>query len=178
MDWELPQDLSSVSMNNIPSPLASYEQVVADKKLFMSTLEKLHSEMGKKLRIPKVKFRDLDLHKLFVEVTFRGGIEQVIRENQWNDVFASFNFPRAKQNLIYSQRLRSHYYSLLHDYEIIYFFIARSQFPPSPLIGLVYGKIKSGYLVTFTMGSWKLEGVLYESTEERLTQETERQSYV
>lgn len=45
------------------------------------------------------------------------------------------------------------------------------------VIGFVYGKYESGYLVTFTMGSWKLEGVLYESTEKRVTQDPQRQSY-
>lgn len=45
------------------------------------------------------------------------------------------------------------------------------------VIGLVYGKVKSAYLVTFTMGSLKLEGVLYESTEKRVTQDPEKQSY-
>lgn len=45
-------DRSSVTMNIIlqtyPSPLATYDEVVADKDLFMSTLMKLHSQMGTK----------------------------------------------------------------------------------------------------------------------------------
>ncbi|ESQ51864.1 hypothetical protein EUTSA_v10017860mg [Eutrema salsugineum] len=166
-------------MNNTarayPSHLASYEDVVANKDLFMSTLKKLHSEMGTKFWIPKVRFRDLDLHKLFVEVTSRGGIEQIVREEKWQVVFDTFNFPKSQRNPIFTKHVRRHYYSLLHDYEIVYFFKARGQFPP--LIGLVYGRIRNGYLVTFTMGSWKLEGVLYESTEKRVTQDTERRSY-
>ncbi|VVB07366.1 unnamed protein product [Arabis nemorensis] len=157
------------------SPLSSYEEVVANKDLFMSTLKKLHSEMGTKFWIPKVRFRDLDLHKLFVEVTSRGGIEKIVREEKWKDVFDAFNFPKSQRNPIFTQIVRRHYYSLLHNYEIIYFFKARDQFPP--LIGFVYGKIRSAYLVTFTMGSLKLEGVLFESTEKRVTHDPEKQSY-
>ncbi|CAA7025475.1 unnamed protein product [Microthlaspi erraticum] len=45
------------------------------------------------------------------------------------------------------------------------------------LTGSVNGKEKSGYHVTFKIGLWKLEGVLYGSTEERVTQDQEKQSY-
>lgn len=43
--------------------------------------------------------------------------------------------------------------------------------------GFVNGKMKSGYHVTFKIGSWKLEGGMYEPTEERVTQDPEKQSY-
>ncbi|XP_010413944.1 PREDICTED: high mobility group B protein 15-like [Camelina sativa] len=158
-----------------PSPLATYEQVVADKDLFMSTLSNLHSQMGTKFWIPKVRFEDMDLHKVFCEVTSRGGIEQIVREQRWKDVFDTFNFPKSQRNPIFILHMRRLYYSLLHNYEIIYFFKARGLFPL--LTGFVYGKNESGYLVTFTMGSWNLEGVLYESTENRVTQDLQRQSY-
>ncbi|CAH2059732.1 unnamed protein product [Thlaspi arvense] len=153
--------MSPRSMNKTrrvsPSPLSSYEEVVADKDLFMSTLKTLHSEMGTKFWIPKVRFEDLDLHKLFVEVTSRGGIEQTVREEKWKDVFDTFSFPKSQQNPIFTKILRGHYYSLLRDYEIAYLFKSRCQFPP--------------------LGSGKLEGVLHESTETSVTQDPERQSY-
>ncbi|XP_023640392.1 high mobility group B protein 15 [Capsella rubella] len=158
-----------------PSPVATYEQVVADKDLFMSTLVNLHSQMGTKFWIPKVRFEDMNLHKVFCKVTSHGGIEQIVREKKWKDVFDTFNFPCSQRNPIFILHVRKLYYSLLHNYEIIYFFKARGLFPP--LTGFVYGKNESGYLVSFTMGSWKMEGVLYESTEKRATQDVERQSY-
>ncbi|XP_019093216.1 PREDICTED: high mobility group B protein 15-like [Camelina sativa] len=183
-----------------PSPLATYDQVVADKDLFMSTLANLHSQMGTKFWIPKVRFEDMDLHKVFCEVTSRGGIEQIVlREQKWKDVFDTFNFPKSQRNPIFILHMRRLYYSLLHNYEIIYFFKAPGLFPTCIQIsltcyfivtrsttssktwltkmslsslfsvtGFVYGKNESGYLVTFTMGSWNLEGVLYESTEKRI----------
>ncbi|XP_050944694.1 high mobility group B protein 15-like [Cucumis melo] len=42
----------------------------------MTALEKLHSLMGTKFMIPIIGGKELDLHRLFVEVTSRGGIEK------------------------------------------------------------------------------------------------------
>ncbi|KAK9933233.1 hypothetical protein M0R45_020436 [Rubus argutus] len=53
-----------------PAPLAKYEEVAANPKLFMSTLEKLHASMGTKFMIPIIGGRELDLHQLFVEGNF------------------------------------------------------------------------------------------------------------
>ncbi|KAK8962464.1 High mobility group B protein 15 [Platanthera guangdongensis] len=53
----------------------SYEDVVADESLFMATLEALHRSLGTKFMVPKVGGRPLDLHRLFVEVTSRGGLQ-------------------------------------------------------------------------------------------------------
>ncbi|XP_010558855.1 PREDICTED: high mobility group B protein 15-like [Tarenaya hassleriana] len=207
---------STVAMNRnaptYPSPLARYEDVVASQKLFMATLEKLHSMMGTKFMIPIIGGRELDLHKLFVEVTSRGGIEKIIRERRWKEVTATFNFPPTATNASFV--LRKYYFSLLHNYEQIYFFKARGQIPPesnrsvsslgtavrpslelqaitfsyprigsgenpsemsnpsssavsasstgSPVTGVIDGKFESGYLVTVTIGSEKLRGVLYQ----------------
>ncbi|XP_010522406.1 PREDICTED: high mobility group B protein 15 [Tarenaya hassleriana] len=195
---------STVAMNHntqtYPSPLARYEDVVASQKLFMATLEKLHSMMGTKFMIPIIGGKELDLHKLFVEVTSRGGIEKIIRERRWKEVTATFSFPPTATNASFV--LRKYYFSLLHNYEQIYFFKARGQIPPdstrsvsmhgtvkpslelqaitfsqprndsgenpaasstgSPVIGVIDGKFESGYLVTVTIGSEKLRGVLYQ----------------
>ncbi|CAA7015637.1 unnamed protein product [Microthlaspi erraticum] len=43
-----------------------FEDLVADKDLFMSTLKKLNSELGTKFWIPKIRIVDMDLYKLFV----------------------------------------------------------------------------------------------------------------
>ncbi|XP_043707467.1 high mobility group B protein 15-like isoform X2 [Telopea speciosissima] len=111
-----------------PPPLAKYQDVVADRKLFMDSLEKLHSTMGTKFMIPTIGGKELDLHRLFVEVTSRGGLEQVIRDRRWKEVTAVFNFPATATNASFV--LRKYYISLLHHYEQIYLFGAQDWTSP------------------------------------------------
>ncbi|KAL6002787.1 hypothetical protein ACLOJK_023009 [Asimina triloba] len=59
-----------------PPALAKYEDVVANRKLFMDSLEKLHATLGTKFMVPIIGGKELDLHRLFVEVTSRGGLEK------------------------------------------------------------------------------------------------------
>ncbi|KAE8668090.1 High mobility group B protein 15 [Hibiscus syriacus] len=202
-----------------PPPLARYEDVVASPSLFLATLKKLHGTMGTKFMIPIIGGKELALHKLFVEVTSRGGIEKLVRERRWKEVTAIFNFPSTATNASFV--LRKYYVSLLHHYEQIYFFKARGWIPvpsdphrnqlippiPShgamrpaveiyaptvqqprvniaesraairpaltagyPVIGVIDGKFKSGYLVTVTIGSEKLKGVLYQASQDAATQ--------
>ncbi|KAL4387392.1 hypothetical protein GQ457_09G016690 [Hibiscus cannabinus] len=238
-----------------PPPLARYEEVTACPKLFMDTLENLHVSMGTKfiykcwcilmmlalrsfviahevLWIPVIGGKELDLHKLFVEVTCRGGIEKIVRERRWKEVTAIFNFPSTATNASFV--LRKYYVSLLHHYEQIYFFKARGWIPApsdplrnqiippiptqgvvqpaveiqaaavqqprvniaespagfgqfhscilvdkavrpastagSPVIGVIDGKFESGYLVTVTIGSEKLKGVLYQAPQDAAPQ--------
>ncbi|KAJ8755461.1 hypothetical protein K2173_019259 [Erythroxylum novogranatense] len=192
-----------------PTALAGYEDVVASPKLFMSTLEKLHASMETKFMIPIIGGKELDLHRLFIEVTYRGGIEKVIRDKRWKEVTAIFNFPSTATNASFV--LRKYYGSLLYHYEQLYFFkVGRltpasaaplqsplmAQVPAqvtvqpsteyqtattqqqntntiqlsgarssssasSPVTGVIDGKFESGYLVTVSIGSEKLKGVLY-----------------
>ncbi|KAK8506269.1 hypothetical protein V6N13_100320 [Hibiscus sabdariffa] len=202
-----------------PPALARYEDVVADPELFLATLEKLHATMGTKFMIPIIGGKELDLHRLFVEVTSRGGIEKLVRERRWKQVTAMFNFPSTATNASFV--LRKYYVSLLHHYEQIYFFEAhgwipvpsdplRNQLIPpiptqgavrpaveihaaavqqprvniaessavvrptpkagSPVIGVIDGIFESGYLVTVTIGSEKLKGVLYQAPKDAAPQ--------
>ncbi|KAJ9182438.1 hypothetical protein P3X46_006433 [Hevea brasiliensis] len=201
-----------------PAPLARYEDVVASPKLFMATLEKLHATMGTKFMIPIIGGRELDLHRLFMEVTSRGGLEKVIRERRWKEVTTIFNFPSTATNASFV--LRKYYGSLLHHYEQIYFFKAQGWTPdssvplhssmvsrvpaqvtvqPSPeyeaataqqqktntaelcgaravssgssqVTGVIDGKFDSGYLVTVTIGTEKLKGVLYQAPQDQSCQ--------
>ncbi|TKY64740.1 High mobility group B protein 15 [Spatholobus suberectus] len=194
-----------------PSPLAKYKDVVANPKLFMSTLEKLHSSMGTKFMVPIIGGKELDLCRLFIEVTCRGGIEKLIKERRWKEVTAVFNFPSTATNASFV--LRKYYSSLLYHYEQIYYFKAnqwtpttsdalqnqsttpvvpaqRAQFSQSspgihsaafqqlrvnaaelpevsfsgsPVVGVIDGKFESGYLVSVSVGSQMLKGVLYEA---------------
>ncbi|XP_071940720.1 high mobility group B protein 15-like [Coffea arabica] len=105
-----------------PPPMATYEEVVASPQLFWVTLEKLHAAMGTKFMIPTVAGRDLDLHRLFVEVTSRGGIAKILQERKWKDVIGVFSFPSSATNASFV--LRKYYFSLLLHYEQIYFFKA------------------------------------------------------
>ncbi|KAL9237826.1 hypothetical protein vseg_012329 [Gypsophila vaccaria] len=185
----LPLSVASASNSQYPAPLAKYEEVVADPQLFMTTLRKLHSVMGTKFKIPVIGGRELDLHKLFVEVTSRGGIEEVIRDKRWKEVASTFNFPATATNASFF--LRKYYCSLLQLYERIYYFKMRDCVSPSSgtpkstnaapvpggtvtaaaaltvgtsVIGVIDGKFESGYLVTVKMGNETLKGALYQST--------------
>ncbi|KAJ4762394.1 HMG (high mobility group) box protein with ARID/BRIGHT DNA-binding domain-containing protein [Rhynchospora pubera] len=103
-----------------PKPLAKYSDVMSNKELFMQTLEKFHLAMKTKFMIPIIGGKDLDLHKLFQEVTSRGGIEKVISDRRWKEVTASFTFPSTATNASFI--LRKYYYSLLYHFEKLYFF--------------------------------------------------------
>ncbi|KAF3457684.1 hypothetical protein FNV43_RR02342 [Rhamnella rubrinervis] len=193
-----------------PQPIAKYEDVVVNPKLFITSLEKLHASMGTKFMIPIIGGRELDLHRLFVEVTSRGGIEKIIKDKRWKEVTAVFNFPSTATNASFV--LRKYYFSLLRHYEQIYYFKARGwnpitsvlgkrkeavKAPPeiqatgrqqtqtsavespgassatSSVIGVIDGKFESGYLVTVTVGTKKLKGVLYEVPPNELLQLSE-----
>lgn len=112
-----------------PQPLAKYEDVKVNPRLFMATLEKLHATMGTKFMIPIIGGKELDLHRLFVEVTSRGGLEKIIRERRWKEVTAVFSFPSTATNASFV--LRKYYVLLLHHYEQIYLFKAQSWTPTS-----------------------------------------------
>ncbi|KAK9664556.1 hypothetical protein RND81_14G051200 [Saponaria officinalis] len=182
----LPVSVASAGNSQLPAPMAKYEEVVADSQLFMTSLKMLHSVMGTKFKIPVIGGRELDLHKLFVEVTSRGGIEEVVREKRWKEVASTFNFPPTATNASFF--LRKYYCSLLQPYERIYYHKTPGSVPPSTgapkstnaapsavtpapaltvgtsVIGVIDGKFESGYLVTVRMGNDTLKGALYQST--------------
>ncbi|XP_010266072.1 PREDICTED: high mobility group B protein 9-like [Nelumbo nucifera] len=103
-----------------PSPLSSHEDVVKNPTVFWDTLRQFHSNLGTKFMVPVIGGKELDLHLLYVEVTKRGGFQQVVREKKWRDVSAAFNFSPTTTSASFV--LRKHYSSLLHFYEQVYFF--------------------------------------------------------
>ncbi|XP_011091442.1 high mobility group B protein 15 [Sesamum indicum] len=115
------------SYHPYPPPLATYEDVLGSCELFLNTLKKLHASMGTKFMIPIVGGRDLDLHRLFEEVTSRGGIAKVVKDRKWKEVTAVFSFPSSATNASFI--LRKYYVSLLYHYEQIYFFKAKCWAP-------------------------------------------------
>ncbi|KAL6581994.1 hypothetical protein OROMI_006008 [Orobanche minor] len=130
--------LQSTNYHPYPPPMATYEDVLGSRDLFMDTLKKFHASMGTKFMIPIVGGRDLDLHRLFVEVTSRGGIAKektdisilnVLKDKRWKEVTSAFSFPSSATNASFI--LRKYYVSLLYHYEQIYVFKAKC-WTPSP----------------------------------------------
>lgn len=184
-----PQQVS----NNETYPLATaeYEVVTQNADIFWESLKGFHKSFGTKFMVPTIGGKSLDLHRLFVEVTSRGGLEKVIKDRKWKEVIMVFNFPSTITSASFV--LRKYYISLLHHFEQAYYF--RKQVPPNPpslmtdpvtkspisgsatinsldearpglqhgcsVTGSIDGKFDTGYLVTVNLGSEILKGVLY-----------------
>ncbi|KAL5699917.1 hypothetical protein ACHQM5_025443 [Ranunculus cassubicifolius] len=106
---------------------APYEDVAKNAQLFMDTVQDLHRSSGTKFAVPIMGGKALDLHRLFLEVTARGGLQKVIRNRQWKEIIAVFDFPTTITNASFV--LRKYYFSLLYQYEQVYYF--RKQGPTS-----------------------------------------------
>ncbi|RDX89371.1 High mobility group B protein 10, partial [Mucuna pruriens] len=140
--------------------------------------------------------KSLDLHRLFVEVTSRGGIEKVIADRKWKEVVLTFNFKDTITSA--SFMVRKSYLSMLYHFEQVYYFGRQGIPPPTPdlmvrgqsshpyttipevaavndspvqgsqvqaydamLSGTIDLKFDGGYVVTMTLGSEQLKGVLF-----------------
>ncbi|XP_048330788.1 high mobility group B protein 10 isoform X1 [Ziziphus jujuba] len=113
----------TATAKSYPSATAKYEQVVQSSDLFWEKLKDFHTSFGTKFMIPTVGGKALDLHRLFVEVTNRGGIEKVIRDRKWKEVIVVFNFPTTITSASFV--LRKYYLSLLYHFEQVYYFHRR-----------------------------------------------------
>ncbi|KAG6634812.1 hypothetical protein CIPAW_12G142500 [Carya illinoinensis] len=102
-----------------PSATASYEGVAQSSDLFCEKLKAFHQSFGTKFMVPTVGGKPLDLHRLFVEVTSRGGLENIIRDRKWKEVIVAFNFPTTVTSASFV--LRKYYLSLLYHFEQVYF---------------------------------------------------------
>ncbi|GAB2243581.1 hypothetical protein Droror1_Dr00023709 [Drosera rotundifolia] len=121
-------------MKRYPAAVARHEEVVRQPGLFWDTLRALHSMLGTRFSVPVIAKKELDLHKLYVEVTSRGGYDKVVLDKKWREIGYAFNF--APTTTSASFVLRKHYNTLLLHYEQVYFF--NSQAPvlspvPAPL---------------------------------------------
>lgn len=127
-----PAILRPIAQHVYPPPLASHEEVLADRDLFMSTLTKLHVTLGTRLIIPKIGGKDLDLHLLYKEVTARGGLNMVVKERKWKEITLVFDFPPTTTSASFV--LRKYYNNLLHHFEQVYFFQIKGPImtPPEP----------------------------------------------
>ncbi|KAL9321589.1 hypothetical protein ACSQ67_009642 [Phaseolus vulgaris] len=181
-----------------PAPTASYQDIVRDENLFWEKLQAFHQSLGTKFKVVIVGGKSLDLHRLFVEVTSRGGIEKVIVDRKWKEVILTFNFKDTITSASFV--VRKSYLSMLYHFEQVYY-LGKQGFPSqtpdimirgqpglpnsSPTIlevadvndsplqatpvhgydGVVSGtidlKFDGGYIVTVTVGSEELKGVLF-----------------
>lgn len=230
--------ISMLAGQSIPPAVYKHEEVVANKELFADALNKFHTILGTRITkkgrggreraaevktfqesiagIPKLGGNDLDLHLLYVEVTSRGGLEQVIKDRKWKEVINCFKFPENTTSASYI--LRKYYVGLLYYFEQAYFFGKKGPLIPPPIsmpgpspmsvkrsnsavdiastptedqpgfkrtrkrkilpiqsmpvidpaqsIGLtvrttIEGKFEHGFLVSVTVGTEKMRGVLY-----------------
>ncbi|KAM0038155.1 putative transcription factor & chromatin remodeling ARID-HMG family [Helianthus debilis subsp. tardiflorus] len=118
---------NSMKGYSYPPPIAQYEDVIASPNLFMDVLGKFHAAMGTKFKIPVIGGMNLDLHRLFMEVTSRGGIKRVLEEKKWREVSNCFSFPPSATNASFI--LRKYYMSLIHHFEQVYYFKAKAWTP-------------------------------------------------
>mmetsp|Transcript_35852 Transcript_35852/g.60416 ORF Transcript_35852/g.60416 Transcript_35852/m.60416 type:complete len:470 (-) Transcript_35852:54-1463(-) len=110
-----------VTVSVYPDAMATHQEVRADADLFLSTFQKFRVAMGGAFeRIPHVAGKELDLHKLYVEVTDKGGLEKVIQDKLWKEVLTAFDCPATCTSGSFT--LRKYYSKFLHDYEQVYFF--------------------------------------------------------
>ncbi|KAF1891817.1 hypothetical protein Lal_00031627 [Lupinus albus] len=135
--------------NPYPMPTALYDDLVRDGILFLEKLQSFHNSFGTKFKVPTIGGKPLDLYRLFLEVTSRGGLEKafihisllivknysslmsqnifVIEDRKWREVVMVFNFRDTITSA--SFMVRRYYLSLLYHFEQVYYF--RKQVPPS-----------------------------------------------
>ncbi|KAL6975120.1 hypothetical protein U1Q18_023915 [Sarracenia purpurea var. burkii] len=143
--------------NSYPPAEAKYEEIARNPDFFFEKLKGFHGFFGSKFKVPTIGGRALDLFRLFIEVTSRGGIEKenlgnllmgkfstfasmasfnslfiallVIRDRKWKEVISAFNFPSTITSASFV--LRKYYLSLLYHFEQVYYF--RKEIPSMPL---------------------------------------------
>nr|XP_043629057.1 high mobility group B protein 10 [Erigeron canadensis] len=160
-----------------PSPEASYEEITQNPQFFLEKLQIFHSLFGTKFKIPIIGGNSLDLHRLFIEVTSRGGIEKIVSDRRWKEIMAVFKFGPTITNASFI--LRKAYLSLLYHFEQVYYF--RKKAPTvsdakdrlshgsarqvvevgGQVSGTIDNRFEQGYIVTVDLGTEKLSGFLY-----------------
>ncbi|KAL2920775.1 High mobility group B protein 10, partial [Bienertia sinuspersici] len=98
---------------------ADYNQLVQNPDFFLQKLKQFHSSFTTNFITPTLGGTTLDLHRLFVEVTSRGGLDQVINDRKWDEVVSVFRsgITSFKRSFL----LRKFYLSLLYHFEQAYF---------------------------------------------------------
>lgn len=164
------------------SDKVKYEDLVLNPDIFLEHLRALLGMLGNPLKVPTVGGSSLDLHRLFVEVTSRGGIAKVIKDRRWREVIGAFNFPNTITSASFV--LRRYYFKFLFQMEHVYYLdqsvstmksaeeamhslslnLEEGADEPgigSVVNGVIDAKFEGGYLVTMKVGSKVMKGVLY-----------------
>lgn len=110
----------SPSSSSYPLPEAEYIDIIQNSYLFLEKLHNFHTSFGSKFKVPTIGGTALDLHRLFVEVTSRGGIEKVVKDRKWKEVTMIFKYPSTITSASFV--LRKYYQSLLYHFEQVYYF--------------------------------------------------------
>ncbi|XAR67303.1 hypothetical protein NMG60_11002009 [Bertholletia excelsa] len=103
-----------------PPAEAEYSEIARSPENFLEKLKGFHRSLGTKFKVPTIGGRALDLYRLFIEVTSRGGIEKVVRDRKWKEVASAFQFPSTITSASFV--LRKYYLSLLYHFEQVYYF--------------------------------------------------------
>ncbi|KAM4091972.1 hypothetical protein ACB094_06G001600 [Castanea mollissima] len=130
----------TTTTKSYPLATASYEEVAQSLDLFWEKLQAFHHSFGTKFVVPTVGGKGLDLYRLFVEVTSRGGLEKVIRDRKWKEVIVAFNFPSTITSASFV--LRKYYLSLLYHFEQVYYF--NKKVPPNSVSDPVSRNLVNG----------------------------------
>ena len=78
-----------------------------------------HNEHGKdSFKCPIISGRELNLYKLFTEVTSRGGFQVVSDTKQWKEVVSTLDLPPSCTSASFT--VRNHYSKYLLSYEQSY----------------------------------------------------------
>ncbi|CAA7015452.1 unnamed protein product [Microthlaspi erraticum] len=176
---------NNMDVNSSPS----YEDLVRNPNLFWDTLTKFLTLSHRSLKVPIVGGNRLDLHRLFIEVTTRGGLEKVIKERKCKQVIGNFNFKKQITNAAFV--LKKYYRKILFEFEHVHYFkepmslfwardeamnrlVTKSENDDEgtqelgrgcAVNGVIDGKFHKGYFVTVKVGSEELKGVLYKTAE-------------
>ncbi|GAB2220084.1 hypothetical protein Drorol1_Dr00007727 [Drosera rotundifolia] len=67
---------AAVAVKPYPAPEADNDEIVHDVSLFSEKLRRFHASFDTELSFPNIGGKELDLHRLFVQVTSRGGLEK------------------------------------------------------------------------------------------------------
>ncbi|XP_051133659.1 high mobility group B protein 10-like [Andrographis paniculata] len=115
-----PNSVSVSDSHSYPKPEAEFQEIIQNPDTFFDKLQSFHLRYGIKFRVPTLGGNRLDLHRLFLEVTSRGGIEKVIKDRRWKEVTGAFKFPSTITSASFV--LRRYYLSLLYHFEQVYYF--------------------------------------------------------
>ncbi len=97
----------------------SEEEELEKSKQFKEELSKFYnSHVKENFKCPIISGKELDLYKLYKEVTDRGGFQQVCETKQWKDVVSTLDLPASCTSASFT--VKNHYNKYLSLYEKTY----------------------------------------------------------